>query len=142
MCVFLRVSSVVTKKTMSSTNVKIGSRVVKLMQTIMIIIGPPKLEDDHFETWKKYLKILCKITDITEEKRALAVHLTLSGKARAATSELSVEDLEKKNGIDILLTKLDDIFLVDKGSRQFTAYHELHNYLRSRDTDIDKFVRV
>ena len=66
---------------MSSTNVKIGL---------------PKLEDDHFYTWKKDLKIWCKLTDITEEKRALAVHLTLSGRARAATSELSVDDLEKK----------------------------------------------
>ena len=68
------------KKTMSSTNVKKGT---------------PKLEDDHFETWKKYLKIWCKLTDITDEKRALAVDLTLSGRARAATSELSVDDLEK-----------------------------------------------
>ena len=45
----------------------------------------------------------------------LAVYLTLRGRARVATSELSVDDLEKKNGIDILLAKLDDIFLVDKG---------------------------
>ena len=110
------------------------------MSSANIKIGPPKLEDDHYETWKKDLKIWCKLTDIIEEKRALAVHLNLSGRARAATSELSVDDLEKKNGIDILLAKLDDIFLVDKGRRQFAAYHELHGFLRSRDTDINKFV--
>ena len=60
---------------------------------------------------------MCKLTDIPEETRALPAHLTLSGRARAATSEINVDDLEKKNGVDILLTKLD-IFLVDKSQTQ------------------------
>ena len=116
-CVFSRVS-VVLKKTISSSNIKIGQ---------------PKLEDDLFETWKRDLKVWCKLTDITEEKRTLAVHLTLSGRARVD------DDLEKKTGIDISLAKLDDIFLVVKRRKQFATYHEIHSYLRSRIPDINKF---
>ena len=45
-------------------------------------------------------------------KRASAVHLTLprDSRARAVTSEISIDDLIKDNGVDILIGKLDNLF--------------------------------
>ena len=44
---------------------------------------------------------------------AIAVHLSLSGRARQATSKLSVDDLKSEDGITKLTAKLDRVFLQD-----------------------------
>ena len=103
--------------------------------------APPKLEDEsQFEIWKNDIDIWCDLTEIPEEKRALAIHLSLAGRARAATSEMQKADLKKKDGVKLLLDKLDSLFLVDKGRRQFAAFHELYNFRRKDDSDISAFV--
>ena len=58
---------------------------------------PPKFENESgYENWKRDVNIWCKLTELGEEKRALALHLSLSGRARAASSEIDVDELEKK----------------------------------------------
>lgn len=102
---------------------------------------PPRLENDSsYESWKRDLGIWCELTDLPEEKRALAIHLSLTGRARAASSEIKVEDLKKKTGVDTLLKKLDNLFLADKGRRQFTAFHNLYNFRRSDNTEMAVFI--
>ena len=69
---------------------------------------PTKFEDDYdYEIWKKDVLIWCELTnDFTKDKQALAIHLALSGRARIASSQLSIEELKKTNGVEILLEKL------------------------------------
>ena len=101
---------------------------------------PPKLEnEDAYENWKKDINIWCELTDIDAEKRALAIHLSLTGRARVASSEIGIEDLKKKDGVNVLIKKLDSLFLADQGRRQFTAFHELYNFCRSVDARVDTF---
>ena len=53
----------------------------------------PKLEDDAcYETWKRDIEIWQELTDLPKPKQALAIHLSLSGKARVASSELGIAD--------------------------------------------------
>ena len=102
---------------------------------------PPKLEDGTaYEGWKKDLSIWCDLTDLSVEKRALAVHLSLTGRARAASSEIEISELKKMEGVDTIIAKLDNLFLADKGRRQFAAFHTLYNFRRSRDSDVSNFV--
>ena len=69
---------------------------------------PPKLNNSaSYETWKRDIEIWCDLTDLVETKRALAIHLSLQGKARDASSEVPIADLKKSNGVEILLAKLD-----------------------------------
>ena len=75
-----------------------------------------------YESWRKDIEIWCKLTDLPKKKQALAIHLSLDGQARVATSEIEVSDLEVDGGVEVILTKLDDLFLVDKGRRQFAAF--------------------
>lgn len=101
---------------------------------------PPLLQDeDCYEVWKEDLKIWCDLTDIPAEKQALAIHLTLTGRARAASQQVSRDDLKKNTGVKTLLGKLDSVFLVEKGRRQFAAFNAFHNYTRNTD-DIGAFV--
>ena len=102
---------------------------------------PPKFDDESsYECWKKDIDIWCELTELDKKKRALAIHLSLTGRARIASSELEVSDLKKENGVDILLTKLDGIFLAEKGRRQFAVFHDLYNLRRKEEVNINDFV--
>ena len=102
---------------------------------------PPKLDNESkYETWKKDVKLWCALTDLTKHKQALAVHLNLSGRARLASSELTIEELSAENGISILIAKLDKLFLADKGRRQFGAFNDLYKLRRRDDATVKQFI--
>ena len=99
---------------------------------------PPKLDNDgSYETWKKDLEIWTMLTDLPKGKQGLAVHLSLDGRARIATSELKVEDLSSDTGVVKIIEKLDSLFLPDKGRRQFTAFKNLYNLRRQTMNFLD-----
>lgn len=58
--------------------------------------------------------IWCHLTEVSKNKCALAIHLSLLGRAREASSEIPTGDLKLDNGVEVLLKKLDELFLVDK----------------------------
>ena len=91
---------------------------------------PPLNNDESYETWKKDIEIWAKLTDLKKPKQALAIHLSLTGKARIASSELSVESLNSDSGVELILEKLDALFLLDKGRRQFAAFKNLYDLKR------------
>ena len=103
--------------------------------------NPPMLQEgSSYEAWKKDVQIWSKLTDLGDTKQALAIHLTLSGRARVASSELDVEELEKADGLKKLIDKLDAVFLADKGQRQFSAFNNLYNFRRPGDSKISTFI--
>ena len=102
---------------------------------------PPKLENEEaYENWKKDIRIWCELTELSKNKQALAVHLSLSGRAREASSEIPAADLKKDDGVDVVLRKLDELFLADAGRRQFSAFYELYNLRRPCDMNTREFV--
>ena len=102
---------------------------------------PPKLEnEDFYENWKKDISIWCELSELEKPKQALAIHLSLSGRAREASSEIPADRLKQENGVEVLLNKLDELFLVDKGRQQFTAFHELYNLRKPTEMTVRNFV--
>ena len=79
-----------------------------------ILKNPPFTSDGNYESWKKDIAIWCKPTNIAKEKQALAIHLVLTGKARQASSEVAISDLESPDGVENLIRKLDQLFLKGK----------------------------
>lgn len=108
---------------------------------------PPVLEcEEKYETWRRDIKLwatqVCSIFKVPNKGVATLVHLSLSGRAREATSELSDEDLEADNGLDKLLERLDRLFLLDKGTKQFVAFKELFNMRRQGGVSVREFVGI
>ena len=102
---------------------------------------PPLLEsDEQYEVWKNDVNIWCKLTDLQPTKQALAIHLSLKGRARSASSEVDVADLEKDTGVKTLLDKLDELFLPDAGRRQFTAFQSLYILRRQGEASVLDFI--
>lgn len=101
---------------------------------------PPKLSNEEsYEIWKKDIGVWCKLTDLSKQKQALAIHLSLDGRTRIAMSELEIADLEHDNDVKTILVKLDGLFLVDKGRRQFNAFQEMYNLRRADGIEIQRF---
>ena len=103
---------------------------------------PPKFNNDsEYENWKRDISIWCELTDLAEDKRALAIHLSLSGRARIASSEIELAVLKSENGVKCRIEKLDSLFLPDKGRRQFAAFHNLYNFRRN-NRNVHGYVRL
>ena len=65
-----------------------------------VIRNPPAFNDgDDYEAWKNDVEMWSDVTDIAKEKQAVVVHLSLSGKARKASSELKSADLKSVGGM-------------------------------------------
>ena len=60
-----------------------------------------------FVNWKKDIEIWCELSDLPETKRALANNLSSSGRARVASSEVSIDILKSKDGVKRLLNKIN-----------------------------------
>ena len=68
-------------------------------------------EDSNYELWKKEIKLLKTFTDLDAKKQGPAIRLSLTGEAREAALELSVENLNSDTGVVQLLAKLDELYL-------------------------------
>ena len=102
---------------------------------------PPKFKsEDDYELWKNDVLIWCELTEVKKDKQALAIHLGLHGRARIASSELKIAELKQEDGVEKLLAKLDSVFLVEKGRRQFKLYREFHRLRRTSNEDIEEFI--
>ena len=121
-------------ETASTASVNSESRAVSVTKS------PPLLNNENeYEVWKEEIDIWCEVTDIPKSKQALLIRLSLTGRGKQAASQLTKEVLEAADGVTKLLNKLDDLFLHDKGSRQFAAFRSLYN-LRRGDKCIDTFL--
>ena len=105
------------------------------MAGIATMKTPPLLKEEEmdYEQWKKDLLLWTEFTDLEKNKLAIAVHLSLSGRARKATSELSSAELKSESGIENLLKKLDRVFLQDENWRCFNNYLAFENYCRGEN---------
>ena len=104
-------------------------------------IPPAFVENEtDYEQWKKDIDLWCCFTSIKKDKQAIAVHLSLGGRARKATSEIPVSDMKSENGIDTLIAKLDRVFLQDKNWKCFHTYLAFENYRRPKDCSIDEYL--
>ena len=75
---------------------------------------PPRFDEKRsYESWKNVLGIWTRVTNLDEKKQALAVVLSLEGRARDTTLEISIEDLNKDDGIT-LIRALDSMFLKEE----------------------------
>ena len=80
------------------------------------------------------------MTDVKEQQRAMTIHFSLSGRAMDASNQIPDDDLLCKDGVKVLLAKLDSLFLPTKGLRQFAEYHIMHNLRRKPGTSINDFI--
>ena len=95
---------------------------------------------DNYETWKNDLEMWSQLTDLEPEKRAFAVQGVLEGAARVASGELGKAILGKRDGLDKLIEKLDQLFLKDKSTRQYATFRQCYNVKREISQSVESFI--
>lgn len=93
--------------------------------------NPPAFEENKsYETWKNEIKMWETLTDLPAKNKALAIALTLDGKARNAIMEIEVSILNVDNGVSILLKELDKLYESDKVDLAYAAYSAFDKFTR------------
>ena len=72
---------------------------------------PPIFSDNNdYEVWKKEIGLCCECTDVAKSKQGIAIHLSLTGRARQAISELAVYELKFDDGVNTFSPNLIEYF--------------------------------
>ena len=70
------------------------------------------------------------VTDLKEEKQALAIALSLRGQARATALEIKAGKLNDKDGMKVLLKTLDEVYKKDDVDIAYSVYTKFENFRR------------
>jgi hypothetical protein len=103
--------------------------------------NPPKFNDDTvYERWKNEIEVWKLMTDLDPKKQALAVTLSLSGKARKAALEIPVADLNKESGMKTLVDALNKVFEREEKDCAYEAYTQFDKYVKPEVASMSDFV--
>ena len=93
--------------------------------------APPSLKDSkNYKDWVKLVKIWSSVTALGTEKQGPAVLLSLEGKSQDAALEISEEILGSNNGLEAIISRLDEIYLKDELSEKYNAIEKFEMYRR------------
>ena len=84
---------------------------------------PPRFDKERlYDSWKNELGIWTRVTKLDAKKQA--------ARARDTELEISVEDLNKDEGMGTLLRALDSVFLKEEKDHAYEAYSNFHSVTR------------
>ena len=117
-----------------------------------IPVPPFNLEETSYEAWRRDIKRWCIISKHQDTEKAVHIHFALSGRAKNASDLMPNTELMAENGVDLLLEKLDAIYMPNKHARKFHIFTELytlrkdqtanmHDYICDFQHTYDKFVQ-
>lgn len=102
--------------------------------------NPPLFKEGmDYDQWKNELKIWQLVTELDKEKMALAVTLTLTGKAREAALGITAADLNKAAGMKTLTDKLDGIFEKEKKDHTYEVYRTFESLTRDENVSMSDY---
>ena len=85
----------------------------------------PVLDDNtNYIDWCKELDVWVEWTELPEEKKTLAIFLSIRSKAKKAALQLEIKDLKVKGGVTKLKEKLDEAVSKDKKKATYDAYEK------------------
>ena len=103
--------------------------------------APPQLNDEtSYERWKKEVALWETFTDLSAEKRAPPICLSLTGRAQDAVLELDITKLNSVTGVTELIAKLDTLFLKDTEQRIYGAYDDFEKFKRNSDMNVNDYI--
>ena len=75
---------------------------------------PPEfMQSMSWTDYKKDIKIWQALTTLKPEQQGLCLYLSLKGKPREAALEVDLEAIKRKDDIQLILERLDALFLED-----------------------------
>ena len=101
--------------------------------------SPPSIGDDY-GAWKKEIKVWELGTDVAVKKQAPVVIGVLGGDYKTVAMEMSLDDMKKDDGLDLLIAHLDKVFEKDKNDNAYEKYIIFEDIRRNPGEDIGEFM--
>ena len=90
---------------------------------------PPKFdENSSYEAWSSEVKIWQNLTDLDITKQALAVTLSLTGRAHETAVRVPVDELNSNSGMQVLCTMLDKVLKKEDKDLAYETYTTFDNF--------------
>ena len=97
-------------------------------------------EGNSYEEYKKDLHIWQLLKVATAEQEGPIIYRTLSGRAKVACSDLTVDQIGSKDGLSLIIKRLDSVYLSDENQRIFLALDEFEKFKRSPSMTMSTFI--
>ena len=102
---------------------------------------PPAFEEKKsYESWKNEVEMWKRVTELDKKKQALAVALSLTGRARDTALEISADVLNADDGMAKLVEALDNVFLKEEKDRAYDAYTDFDTIRRETDVSMADYI--
>ena len=105
---------------------------------------PPKfIQGMSYETWKNKIEMWKIVTSISKKEQGIIVLLeSLEGNNRAekAVSELTAAQLNIDTGLDVLLEKLDKVFVSDTVDEAYSTYSRFIKFHKTSDMSMTEYI--
>ena len=76
------------------------------------------------------------MTDLEPKKQGPVVYLPLLDKIRKSCNDVSVQDLNKDDGLNVLINKIRSLYAKEMNALAFMAYDKFENSRRSDNMNI------
>ena len=94
-----------------------------------------------YDHWKNMIRMWTKVTATAVKKQALSITLTLPVEGQKLAMQI-IAELEKEDGTSVekLLTKLDELYELNKDQKIFSAFEAFEQFKRPEDMPVVKFI--
>ena len=98
--------------------------------------------ENDFKMWKREVGFWLKLIEdkVPVEKRALLLMLKLNFEAKKVAMQIPDKDLEKADGVKLLLSKLDSHYKIDEQTEEYLTYKKLRDFKRTPEMKMQQFV--
>ena len=105
------------------------------------LLNPPVLSNvDEIDSWLHDLQIWECVTDIDQKQQRPVIYLSLPDKVRSACRDIAVADLNKDDGLNILINKLGTLYVKDKKASAYIAYERFETFQHPPDMNITDYL--
>ena len=101
------------------------------MASLSALILPPELRESQYEAYKKEIKVWQLMKTCSAKEQGPIVFRSLTGRAKIAAHELTVEEIGSDNGLELILGKLDKLYLSEKNQRICSLLERFESFRRS-----------
>ena len=102
---------------------------------------PPSWQNGtSYEDYKKEIEVWQLLKCATKKEEGPLIFRSLSGSAKAAAHELTVEEIGSEQGLQNILAKLDKLYLADKNQRIYVDLDAFEKFKRPSSMTMSSFI--
>ena len=110
------------------------------MTTTAVKSPPLWTSEMTYEDYKKEIEVWKLLKSASNKEEGPLIYRVLTGEAKAAAKKLTVEQIGSENGLQLIIDKLDELYLADKNQRICSALEAFEKFKRPGSMNMSTFL--